>query len=31
MEILETVTSFLMIPSDTLHPFIFFIPFFPLS
>lgn len=31
MEILETVASFLMIPSDTLHPFIFFIPFFPLS
>lgn len=24
MEILETVASFLMIPSDTLHPFIFF-------
>lgn len=28
MEILETVASFLMIPSDTLHPFIFFF-FFP--
>lgn len=27
MEILETVASFLMIPSDTLHPFIFFIFF----